>query len=761
MATYLRYLAEIHVALASLEENHARKVVILREAVKIKERGLVLNAKFAEMVGRGQPHLVKRLVSKNYLEYGDLLSRLYNLTSDETVLSKVATAFSEASKLLKETTSFRALGESYWKAGEAYDHMRANMAAADNFALAAKTYAMLSEKNPQMGTLFLDYARYLEAWSNIENARASQRRLAFDEAEKFYAIAASLHQSAGRWSFLAPYYTGLAKLESAENFSRRGQSSESISVFGEAAGLFRESSVSLHKHAAGLESPEEKAMVERIASSFKDEYCQVRIVIEEARMAEDQGDNRTSADKFRRASQLLEETARKTVSKREKNELLHISNLSKAWQHLVQAKATDQSKEFQEAALQFEKSLDSSPDENAKDLSLGHLYFCKALEASSQFELTLDPALYEAGTKYLTIASNHFANAGFSLQSIHALACKALLDARMHLAKTSKEIDALEKTRSYEEATTLLRQAAEGFKKARQTARQHQVLGLMESVDEQYNVASRLSEISRTLSHISSAVAFPAPVGGGEAPVGHSRFAGSGIEAEYGASTSSNSLPGQEVFVEVRVGNIGSQPIRVIRIEKILPEGAHLVKAPLNARIVREAVIFDHKRTDSMSVETFQFVIRPAKGPVIIRPLVWYADENGRERSQMLPTRVLVGSPMLEHLGREFLDDYESKRLGLDHCGWRTLMSVVDSLKIPRSHVYGEQRWGRRHGRQLEALISSGIVESRVFPGERGRGGNILRVRLAYDQDLAKQYAEQIKGQVREIPLVLAEKPAT
>ena len=86
--------------------------------------------------------------------------------------------------------------------------------------------------------------------------------------------------------------------------------------------------------------------------------------------------------------------------------------------------------------------------------------------------------------------------------------------------------------------------------------------------------------------------------------------------------------------------------------------------------------------------------------------------------------------------------DFRAKRLGLDHCGWRTLMSIVESLKIPRSQVYGDPRWGQRHGRQLEALITSNLVESRVFLGERGRGGSIVKVRLAYDQDLAKQYAE-------------------
>jgi hypothetical protein len=176
----------------------------------------------------------------------------------------------------------------------------------------------------------------------------------------------------------------------------------------------------------------------------------------------------------------------------------------------------------------------------------------------------------------------------------------------------------------------------------------------------------------------------------------------------------------------------------------ILPDGVRVVAVPSNAKVDHQSVILGPKRTDPMDVETFQITVDPAKRLAIVKPVVLYTDENGREHSHELPARLLVGSPVLEYLAREFMDDFRSKRLGLDHCGWRTLMNIVESLKIPRSHVYGEPRWGRRHGRQLEALISSKLVESRVFPGERGRGGSIVRVRLAYDQDLAKQYAEKI-----------------
>src|SRR5207247_10346388 len=108
----------------------------------------------------------------------------------DEILEKAANAYTDAIGFLKSTTAFRRLGESYWKAGEVYDRLGQTLASAENFSAAAKTYERVAEKNPDLGPLFLDYARYLDAWSNIEYARASHGRQAYDEAEKFYDKAA-------------------------------------------------------------------------------------------------------------------------------------------------------------------------------------------------------------------------------------------------------------------------------------------------------------------------------------------------------------------------------------------------------------------------------------------------------------------------------------------------------------------------------------------------------------------------------------------
>ncbi len=70
-------------------------------------------------------------------------------------------------------------------------------------------------------------------------------------------------------------------------------------------------------------------------------------------------------------------------------------------------------------------------------------------------------------------------------------------------------------------------------------------------------------------------------------------------------------------------------------------------------------------------------------------------------------------------------------------------MQIVNGLKIPKSHVYGEPRYGRAFGKQFDRLVRTSLVEYRVFPGERGRGGEITKTRVHMENQLIKNYIQQ------------------
>ena len=89
-----------------------------------------------------------------------------------------------------------------------------------------------------------------------------------------------------------------------------------------------------------------------------------------------------------------------------------------------------------------------------------------------------------------------------------------------------------------------------------------------------------------------------------------------------------------------------------------------------------------------------------------------------------------------DYLASAFVEDYMRRRIAQEKAGWRSLMKIVNEGKLSRSSLYG---YGGRKGRVLIELESRGLVEARLFPGERGRGGKILKLRVAYEKEIIKR----------------------
>jgi tetratricopeptide (TPR) repeat protein/nucleoside-triphosphatase THEP1 len=101
-----------------------------------------------------------------------------------------------------------------------------------------------------------------------------------------------------------------------------------------------------------------------------------------------------------------------------------------------------------------------------------------------------------------------------------------------------------------------------------------------------------------------------------------------------------------------------------------------------------------------------------------------------------------------------FVQDYMRRRLPLEWSGWRTLIEIVKQTHISRHSVYGDKR---SRGRAISELEQRGLVEARIFPKERGRGGEITKVRVFYeretvkrriDRDIAKPYPEKSHSKI-------------
>ena len=135
-----------------------------------------------------------------------------------------------------------------------------------------------------------------------------------------------------------------------------------------------------------------------------------------------------------------------------------------------------------------------------------------------------------------------------------------------------------------------------------------------------------------------------------------------------------------------------------------------------------------------------------AAGKIVVDPRSAVNDESGNGlKDAILPSETLVipVTPIMEFLARAFAQDYLERRLSFEQSGWRGLMQIVNGLKVPKSHVYGEARYGHTFGRPLETLIKAGIVEYRTFRG-KGRGGNVVRVRACYEVESVKRLVHKL-----------------
>ncbi len=66
-------------------------------------------------------------------------------------------------------------------------------------------------------------------------------------------------------------------------------------------------------------------------------------------------------------------------------------------------------------------------------------------------------------------------------------------------------------------------------------------------------------------------------------------------------------------------------------------------------------------------------------------------------------------------------------------------MDLVRDLGLPKRALYGD---GAHRGRVVKELEDRGLIETRVFPDERGRGGQVRKVRVACQNDLVKKYVD-------------------
>jgi len=755
------FLVSTKCELAELTENHETKRRILEEAVVEKENSVKLGAKYIQFYEkRGSVPLIVDFC-RWQLEHASLLNRLYSLSKDKSFLRKEVKALQDAAETFSKRDLMGRAAECLWKIAQTHEILREELEAARDFDVASSYYNKAAGKIPQLKDFYQEKAFYMQAWSEIEKAKHYHRKQDYGQARRHFEKAAGLHETLPHWRYVSPNYFALAKIEDAEELSRGERCGEAIRAFEHAVALLRETRTSIRKKLSKIENDDEKQMAADLlkATDQRRKYCMARISLENARILERKGEHFDSAREYDSASEVFENVAEALESEEDIREIRFIAALSKAWRKMMLAEDEDMPALYSEAAQLFGEASEHSSSDTTRFLALGHSRFCRALEAGISFLDTQEMTTYSTAMQCLQSAARYYKMAGLRIGVEHAKATELLFEAYAHVNNAKREIDPEKKVKLYRMAEVVLQASSGRYVKAKRPEKRAEVSRLLKMVREEEEWALSCVQVLRT-SPLVSATYFPVPTPTSERAVGLDGFEHANVQAYLSAPE--EAVVGDELGIRLDLINVAKSFGLLVRVDRLIPSGLRLVGLDPRLSFEDGSLDLGGRRLEPLRVESVKISAQVIQSGVItLSPKVIFVDDVGRFKvCRPKVVRVTVGprrsfefevksaEGVLDFLAASFLEDYEKRKMPLEHCGWRSLVAIMRQGKIPRSSVY---RSGGGRGLAVAELERQGLIEARVFSGERGRGGNILRLRICYEKEDVKVYVNQHKqAQIQE-----------
>jgi tetratricopeptide (TPR) repeat protein len=217
-----------------------------------------------------------------------------------------------------------------------------------------------------------------------------------------------------------------------------------------------------------------------------------------------------------------------------------------------------------------------------------------------------------------------------------------------------------------------------------------------------------------------------------------------------------NLLTDQTFEMRIDIVNLSSNPLSIVSISNIVPSEFQATPVLPYVNLEKNITYFENKTIGPFSARSIKLLVQPTKsGSYDLGPQVTYIDKQGSTKVGSIRTvKVIVNSSAMPtiHSGQtmprpafksesaeaifNFLvkaneQDYLQRKMPKERSGWRTLMDIVNGANVSRYNVYGSSKGGQA----IAELQRVGLVEVRVFEGERGRGGKILKVRICENEN--------------------------
>ena len=244
------------------------------------------------------------------------------------------------------------------------------------------------------------------------------------------------------------------------------------------------------------------------------------------------------------------------------------------------------------------------------------------------------------------------------------------------------------------------------------------------------------------------------------------RFAHCNIQANVMAPTEVSAENAFEARLDL--ANVSRAKGTLIRAENLCPSGLVVESASSEFRVQDGCIDFGEKSIEPISIISVKLYLKTKIAGVFnISPKIVYKDDSGEIKvANIKPLSIHAASTEQEHtteftaksvqgdkiefksqsaqlafdfLVRSFREDYKNRRMPQERSGWRTFMDIVRDTKVSKYSVYGSTGG---YGQAITELEKQGIVEIRAFTGERGRGGEVFKVRIACNKERVRQFTQ-------------------
>lgn len=756
-------LADVKFERSILEQIDEKRINLLRSALELSTEGIkLLNVGMKESLGDSAGLLGSLALSLG--EQDHMLSMLHKLTGDKVLLAKRLEVLRHTGEVYQRANLASRVAETHWKMGTVHSLLRDRSSASKSYQDAADSYQSAANEVPSLKELYLDLSQYMRAWKLIETARAAHSEGVYRNACEAYKNAGTLLKSTQRWSPLGEHYAACCILEEAEALSHEENPELSGQAFAKAAQLFGSSIVALASwtpRTFRADEPGEETRWETLTAE-RERYCQARADLEQAKVLDRRGEHLSSAHRFAAAAAILEELSKKDETTEGKREMNTLTLISRAWQLMKEAESDNSADKYGEAARLFEKASEMSTNAKVGAMAHANVAFCYALQSGTSLRSTHETTLYQKTKKYLETAADYYTQAGMDRASSWTRATQRMFDGLVYLARAEGEIEARDKSNFYTLAERSFEVAANFYGLASYTGKKEQASRYLQYAREQKLVFISPAEALDGSVVMRQSQAQISPGLTGDEPLGVESFETTNVQAKLVAKRTEITL-GESMELLVEIVSAGRLPAILVKVTDLDWVGLGVEMTGEKYRIEEGAIALKGHRLQPFETLDLHLLITPrAAGDLELRPRVLYLDQNGQYRhSQTRPiwlgvragertATVLTGSPLPElrasaravfdYLVKAFIEDYMMRKLRYEQAGWRSLSDVASSTNISRSLLYGR---AGKYGQALTELMSRGLVESRILTGQRGRGGEVVKVRIAYDKDPVKRYVDQ------------------